>query len=377
MEVLKNMVGNSGKIIEEAKIVSIDTDEKGYLVRLDNGESYRLGKKALWSWGRLQEGRKRFDERVIGNYNSLLKGEGLTPETATRKDQIRLKRRASSVSFTEVYGDLKKQRGFQAIIKDSRNGTPQLFSVASFKHIMLDPDRVKEIGAKVFSSLGINEYERHSGVVRADQLLGLYDKTNGVNLGLSFSAGNIYTQFAISISQMIELQICTNPLVWIRGMLSTYIAKSAGEMHSKLEWRTRILRLTTIRDEKVLERRLTQTVKDVKSGEKGLMSVLKASKKKRLTSKMAETILKAFCGSYGIGETVQGEIMSEYKESNSTSVYDLAQATSHIAWSSTGFRQDAKRARSTLTGIAAVLTTLKDPKETYQVCKQRLEAKAQ
>ncbi len=362
----------NAKVIESAKITEITTAPNGeaYLVRLDNGETYKLGKKALWSWGRLQEGRKRFDTRVIDNYNGLLQGEGLTPETAPKSDQIRLRRQASSVSFAEVYGDLKKQRGFQAIITSSRDGTPQLFSVASFKHIMLDPERVKEIGAKVFSSLGINEYDRHSGVVKADQLLGVYGEHNGMNLGLSFSAGNIYTQYAISISQMIELQVCTNPLVWLRGMLSSYIKGS------RIQWRTRILRLTTIKDEKVLERRLIQTVKDVQSGEKGLVSVIRASRKKRITSKMGETILKAFCGSYGIGETVQGEIMNEYNESSSKSLYDLAQATSHIAWSSTRFREDAKRARSTLTGIAAVLTTIQDPKGTYELCKQRLAAKA-
>lgn len=363
---------NRAKIIEKSKIVGIDAADNGsgYLVRLDNGETYRLGKKALWSWGRLQDGRKRFDKRVIDNYNGLLQGEGLTQETAPKSDQIRLRRQASSVSFAEVYGALDEQRGFQAIIKASRNGTPQLFSVASFKHIMLDPKRVMEIGDKVFSSLGISEYDRHSGVVQADQLLGVYGEHNGLNLGISFSAGNIYTQYAISISQMIELQVCTNPLVWLRGMLSSYIKGS------RIQWRTRILRLTTIKDEKVLERRLIQTVKDVQSGEKGLLTVIRASKTKLITSKMGETILKAFCGSYGIGEGIQGQVMNEYNESSSKSLYDLAQATSHIAWSSTGFRQDAKRARSTLTGIAAVLTTIQDPKGTYELCKQRLEAKA-
>lgn len=67
--------------------------------------------------------------------------------------------------------------------------------------------------------------------------------------------------------------------------------------------------------------------------------------------------------------------MSEYQESSGSNLYDLAQATSHIAWSSEGFRQGAKRARSVLTGIAAVLTAIQDPKATYEVCKQRLAAK--
>lgn len=362
----------NGNVIKSAQITEITTapDGKGYLVRLDNGKTYTLGKKALWGWGRLQEGRKSFDQRVQDAYAQMLKNEGLDSETIQKADQIRLKRAASTEAFGEVYLDMKEQRPFQAIIGWTRRGDPQLFSVASFKHVLLDPERVMELGKKVFSSLGVNEYDRHSGVVRADQLLGLYGEHNGLNLGLSFSAGNIYTQHAIAISQMVELEVCTNPLLWLGNMLSSYI-KGA-----RIEWRTRILRLTKIGDEKVLESRLIETVKDVQSGEKGLLKVIEGSKRKGITSLMGETILKAFSSSYGIGEAVQGEIMSEYQESNGASLYDLAQATSHIAWSSEGFRKDATRARSVLTGIAAVLTTIQDPKATFEVCKERLAAKA-
>jgi len=361
----------NAKIIETAKIVEISGDSKsGYFVRLDNGKTYDLSKKALWSWGRLQEGHKPFDQRVRDNYAALLDEEGLDPDNVPKPEQIRLKRMASAQAFADVYEALQKQKSFQAITKQSRNGEPELFSVATSKHILLDPARVMEIGKKVFSSLGIQEYDRHSGVIQADQLAGLYDKSNGLNLGLSFSSGNIYTQNAITISQMIELEVCTNPLIWLRGMLKTFMAGK------RLEWRARMLRLEAIQDEKVLEKRIIATVEDVRSGEKGLLGIIESSKRKLLTKDVAETILKAFSSSYGIGESIQGEVMSEYKESNGASLYDLAQATSHIAWSSQGFREDATRARSSLTGIAAVLTTIEDPQKTYQVCKQRLEAKA-
>lgn len=359
------------EIIESAKIAEISGDSKsGYFVRLDNGKTYDLSKKALWSWGRLQEGHKPFDQRVKDNYAALLEEERLDPDNVPKNDQIRLKRMASAQAFADVYEALQQQKSFQAITKQSRNGEPELFSVATFKHVLIDPARVMEIGKKAFSSLGLKDYDRHSSVIQADQLAGLYGEHNGLNLGLSFSAGNIYTQNAITISQMIELQVCTNPLIWLRGMLKTFMAGK------RLEWRARMLRLEAIQDEKVLERRIIATVEDVRSGEKGLLAVIESSKKKLLTKDVAETILKAFSSSYGIGEGIQGEILSEYKESNGATLYDLAQATSHIAWSSQGFREDATRARSSLTGIAAVLTTVEDPQKVYQVCKQRLEAKA-
>jgi len=359
-------------VIGKAKIVEIKTDPagKGYLVRLDNGETYQLGKKALWGWGRLQEGRLAFDKRVQGVYQQFLKNEGLTLDTVPKKEQIRLRRMASTQAFGEVYLGMKKQRSFQAITSWTRRGDPQLFSVATFRHILLDPKRVMEIGKTVFSSQGIQPYERHKNIFQPQQLLGLYGEHNGLNLGLSFSAGDIHTQHAIAISQMIELQVCTNPLVWLRGMLSTFIKGR------RIEWKVRILRLEGIGDEKVLEDRIIATVKDVQSGEKGLLAVIQRSKTKLIAENVAETILKAFSSSYGIGEGIQGEVMKEYKEANGKSLYDLAQATSMIAWNSQGFREDAFRARSSLTGIAAVITTIEDPQATYQVCRQRLEAKA-
>jgi len=359
-------------VIERAKIVEITADPDGtsYLVHLDNGNTYKLGKKALWGWGRLQEGRNAFDKRVADTYAQFLKNKGLDPATIPKKEQIRLKRMASSEAFGEVWLGLEEQREFQAITSQARDGAPQLFSVATFRHILLDPKRVMEIGKTVFSSQGIQPYDRHENILQAGQLLGLYGEHNGLNLGLSFSAGDIHTQHAIAISQMIELQVCTNPLVWLRGMLSTFIKGS------RIEWKVRILRLEGIGDEKVLEKRIIETVEDVKSGEKGLLAVIQKSKTKLVTKDVAETILKAFSSSYGIGEGIQDEIMNEYKEANGKSLYDLAQATSQIAWSSQGFREDAFRARSSLTGIAAVMTTIEDPQATYQVCKQRLEAKA-
>lgn len=362
----------NGQVIKRAQIkdISVTEDRQGYLVILDNGEAYTIGKKALWGWGRLQDGRKAFDQRVTAAYQQFLKNEGLTPKTASKEDQIRLKRMASAEAFGEVYLGMKEQRPFQAITKTKKDGSKHLFSVASFKHVLVDPEKVQQIAEKVFSSCGVEPWFKHPSVIKANQLLGTYGEHNGLNLGLSFSAGNIYTQHAISLSQMVELQVCTNPLVWLGGMLSSYL-KSA-----RLEWRTRILRLERIQDEKVLEQRLIQTVQDVQSGEKGLIAVIQGSKKKQLEGDQAETILRAFSSSYGIGEKVQGDIMSEYQESQGKSLYDLAQATSLVAWNGDKFRQDSTRARSTLTGIAAVLTAVKDVPGTYQLCKQRLEAKA-
>lgn len=370
----------NAQVIQQAKIVEIAEGEKGYLVRLDNGESYKVGKKALWGWGRMQEGRKTFDQHVKTIYEELVKEAGFDLSDVPKAAQINLKRMASARAFGEVYAGLPNledaQRPFQAIVKTKKDGSKALLSVASFKHVLVDPARVKEIGENVFSSLGVEPWFKHPSVIRADQLLGVYGESNGLNLGLSFSSGNIYTQHAINISQMIELQICTNPLVWIRDMLSTYIARSEAEAHSRLEWRTRILRLEGIKDEKVLEQRLVATVRDVQSGEKGLLAIIRGSKKKLLDGDQAETILKAFSSSYGIGARVQGEILNDYQESNGKSLYDLAQSTSLMAWNSSKMREDATRARSTLTGIAAVLTTIRDVPGTYKLCKQRLEAKA-
>lgn len=352
------------EVIQKAKIVAIDFDQarNSYLVTLDNGERYRLSKKALWSWGRIQDGRKSFDVRVKDRKGELLAELTAEGRDISKRDEIQASRKAAVDVFGEVWPVHKdKQRVFQAIVKKD-----VLISVATFKHVLLDPEVVRRIGDKVFSSLDIEPWDKHSHMWLPNQILGTYKKVEDMKLGINFSAGDIYTTYAIYIGQWIELLVCTNPIQWLRGMLSTYL------MGTKIGWKARILRLQKVLDEKVLEARITQLVKDVQGNERGLLATMKASKTKLITPEMAEVMLKAFSSSYGIGSKIQTEALEEFKEANGKSLYDLAQATSMISWSSVKFRQDASHARARLSAIAAVLTVIKDPKETYELCKTRL-----
>ena len=356
------------EVIQKAKIVAIDFDaaRNSYLVTLDNGEQYSLSKKALWSWGRIQDGRKRFDVRVKDRKGELLAELTAEGKEISKRDEIWASRKAAVDVFSYVWSlHREKQRSFQAIVSEDI-----LVSVATFRHVLLDPEVVRRVGEKVFSSLDIEPYDKHEHMWLPNQILGTYKHVEDMKLGVNFSPGDIYTTHAIFIGQWIELEVCTNPIQWLRGMLSTYL------MGARIGWKARILRLQKIQDEQVLEARITQLVKEVQGGERGLLGTINASKTKLITLANAETIIEAFSSSYGIGSKIQTEVLEEFKEANGKSLYDLAQATSLISWSSEQFRKDAAQARARLSAIAAVLTVIKDPQATYQLCKQRLAEKS-
>jgi len=357
------------KVIKKARIVAIDYDPRGfYWVTLDNGERFKLSKKALWSWGRIQHGRKNFDYLVKSGKQAELERLAAKGVEKTRKEEISASRLAALATFRAVWDmlDKRRQRRFQAIVKGD-----VLVSVTTWRHVLVDPQLVRRIAEKVFRDMGIEFWDKHRHMWLPNQILGTYKRVEDMKLGVNFSQGDITTHFAIFIGQWIELEVCTNPIQWLRGMLSSYI-KLAG---AEIGWKARILRVTKVADEKVLESRVRELIKDVKSGEKGLLGTIKASKRKLITPEMAEIMLKAFSKSYGIGEKIQTEVLEEFRESNGKSLYDLAQATSYISWSSQKFRLGAKQARARLSAIAAVMTVLKDPAKTVELCKARLAQK--
>lgn len=361
------------------KEISALPNNDGYNVTFSDGTAGKLSKKAMWSWGRIQGGRKAFDETVKSiKEDCLLQWTNGEMENATTKQQIQASKIAIMGAFGQVRGAIREdhleERPVQAFI-DTLKMRPVVVSIATRIHSILSRETVMEIGNKVFEEQGISEYSTHSGVVRPDQLLGLYDKSSidahgdQMNIGINFSAGDIYTQRAIFVGQMIELQVCTNPIIWARRMLSAYLSGT------RLSWHARILRLTQIESEGILKTRIETLVKEVQSGKRGLVQLVRDSRQKFISGAMADAIIRAIGGSYGIGKKVTNEIWEEFMESNGKSLYDLAQATSHISWSSQQFRADVKVARNILTGISAVLLTIDDPKKAYELSKQKLEVR--
>lgn len=355
------------QILESSKITKIEATMGGYNVTLDTGVTIPISKKAMWSWGRIQTGRKNFDQLFESARENHLK----ELETTIIDERIR-KLQAGKLAIADAFGKV----GVEQTEKIDNQKPTQMFivgqvlhTIATPRHSVLDPDTVFEIGKQVFSQLNIQPWDTHKRVIASRQLVGIFDRYEGMKLGITFNAGDILTTYAISIGQMVELEVCTNPLIWARGMFSSLI-KIGG---SQLEWRAKMLRLTGIENTDILKEKITTLAQEVMSGKKGLAEVIESSKQKPIVIEQAQIILGAFCKSYGIGQKIQEDIIGDFKDSNGKSLFDLAQSTSHISWSSERFNKDAIKAPGILAAISAALTSIRDPQEMYTTCLARVQ----
>jgi len=299
--------------------------------------------RALWSWLRLQQGRK-IDEEIklaVAPYREKLENKKIS----FAEYKYELKKILKNMMETSLS---ENQRTIQYIIINGK-----VKAVASLKHLLIPPEEVMAVAQDI-----LNERDMSYRIDPA--LAGLVSTTDaqyyGMNLGFYIHPGDIITRRAISISSYIYTILCTNPLTFAGlGDLGKFGVDEDDKNY-------RVLRIQA-KDElrPRLERAIDQTIK----GEDRLKSMIDYARNNPVDPYEAKIILTAFLRAYNISDKVIEQVLQRLNYEDQTT-YGMAQATSYIARHGE-FRNNATvRLRERLSTVAGASLRILDPEETAE-----------
>jgi len=260
-----------------------------------------------------------------------------------------------------------EQRPLQYIIAAKRvKGVitgDEVKGIASLKHLLIPPEQVLEVAGEIADTQGLElaQEEGLAGLVSTDREIG------GIKLGFHIYPGDILTRKAISVSSYASTIMCTNPLTW--AGIGNFGRFGLDKQHERI---LRIERITELRP------RLENAIKGSRELLGRLQEVIEKSRKTRVKSKEAKTILTAFCTAYGIGLTpIEETIKRLTLEPKST--FGMAQAASWVARHGETWRKTPKdqegHARQRMATVGAASLLIDDPKDIYAKALKWLEGR--
>lgn len=304
--------------------------------------------RAMWSYLRLQYGKKKADAMIREHFGILEAMKGKRLSKAERS-------KAMELYFEDMVTKQGKPREIQFILDQSK-----VMAVASLKHLLVPPREVYSMTKKILKAKGSAIAE----LVDVGELSGLTYKVRevaGVTQGLQVFGGDITTRAAISVSSWLRVQSCFNPLSWL-GFGSF---KNLGIRNGEFE---RVLRIQTRTE---LKPRLQAAIENSLDQVKTLDQRIKESKKVKLHKDEAALIAAAFGLSWSVGERVIHQILEQYEAKEPQTQWGLSMALSWVAAHGT-FRKPPEGSKSqieqNLATMAGAAMLMKDKNETKKQC---------
>lgn len=276
------------------------TKELGFDVSRRTTDINRWNYRAMWSYLRLQFGRK-IDAAIKAELEGLPRAERL----------IRM-----AEFFEEAVSKQEEPRMLQFIVDDSKIEL-NVIAVASLKHLLIPPAEVYGMAEQIIEkSKVMDRYKMEQLSGRTWQLREL----TGLKIGLQIYGGTITTRFAIKITSWLQIHGCLNPLSW----LGVGNFKRFGIRADDYE---RILRIKKKED---LKPRLQQGIDQAMKRTNVIMQKAERAKGIPVNYKTAKILISAFGLSYKLGAKTIEQVLGRFEVENK-SQWGLAMAASWVA----------------------------------------------
>lgn len=281
-------------------------------------------KRAMWSWLRLNYGRKTIDpvitetlttaEEAVREKHGYLESKWRYIPDFVRQEITLERSRALEGLFKirvlskEVYD----QRKLQYILEGQT-----VMAVASLDHLLIPPEEVYAVGKQIFAASGIQLKVPEHGI---HGLVGFIKEVQGLKFGLQFFGGNILTRQAIKVGCFVKVLMCTNPISWmgVSGFMGWITKPDNYE---------RVLRIK-VRTE--LEPRITQAISGAQQQLADLEGRIEHTKEVPLSSDAAKALTAAMGMSYGLGAKTIEQVLEGFEGETQTQ-WGLSMAMSYVA----------------------------------------------
>lgn len=304
--------------------------------------------RAKWSFMRLQFGRS-IDKEI---HNAVEEAEAAAGHRLKFAERIMAFDKYFDSRVDEMTAD--KARKVQFILDQG----DAVMAVASLKHLLIPPSEVYEMAGRIvqthypdLNELSVEGLQGDSYIVK---------EVGGLKLGVQIFGGDIITRQAITVSSMLRVELCFNPLSWLGvSWFKGLTGDSTGKGYERL------LRIK-VREE--LEPRLREAIEQSTHQQEGLEKQIKKAKKTGVTRSEAEIVMAAFGMSYSLGAGTIEQILDRL-ETEAKTQYGMSMASSWVAahgdFRATPEGRDRKveQKLSTISGAAMLLDDMKEAKE--------------
>lgn len=303
--------------------------------------------RAMWSYLRLQYGKKKADGLISQHFDVL---ETMKGKKLTRTERVT----AMELYFGDMVAKQSKPREMQFILDQSR-----VMAVASLKHLLIPPREVYSMAKQILSLKSYRSQVAEADITELSGLTYKVGEQTGITNGLQIFGGDIFTRQAISVSSWLRKLSCFNPLSWL-GFGSF---RSLGIGNGDFERVLRIKARTELKPR--LRAAIDNSLKQVKT----LDQRIKESKKIKMTKDEAAIIASAFGLSWSVGENVIHQILEQYETKEPQTQWGLSMALSWTAAHGkfrkkpSGSKSQIEQNLATMAGAAMLMKNKDDTKK--------------
>jgi hypothetical protein len=306
--------------------------------------------RAKWSFLRLQEGRS-VDKAI---HDFIADAEKAAGHKLKRWERFEVFDRFFQQCVDQIMP--WNRREIQFILDDRDN----VRAVASLQHLLIPPAEVYGMAQRI-----IDKSYPHVKGFDVNGLHGsqyLVKEVAGIKLGLQVYGGDITTRQAITVSSMLRVEQCFNPLSflgvhWFKGFTGN--SRGTGKGYE------RILRIK-VKEE--LEPRLKEGIALALQKQDDLEKRIQTAQKVHVKKSEAEIIMAAMGLSYSLGAGTVKQVLARLRKEAKTQ-YGMSMASSWIAAhgafkaTPTGQERKVEQKLSTISAAALLLDDIKTAHE--------------
>lgn len=304
--------------------------------------------RAKWSFLRLQFGRG-ID---IDIHNLLDEAEQQARRKLKRIEKLEIFDRFFDCQVHEIKADNARRVQF---ILDQGDA---VMAVASLKHLLLPPSEVYEMAARIIQKHFPQLSELNVAALSGDSYL--VKKVSGFKLGVQIFGGDITTRQAITVSSMLRVETCMNPLSWLGvHWFKTLTGDSTRKGYE------RILRIK-VKEE--LEPRLKEAIDLSLQQQNSLEKRIIVAKEQAVKRSDGEIIMAAFGLSYDLGASTIEQVLCRLEKEAKTQ-YGMSMASSWVAAhgcfraTREGRERKVEQKLSTISGATLLLDDMNEAKD--------------
>jgi len=300
--------------------------------------------RAMWSYIRLQYGRKNGDIKIKDHFEMIETMKNAKLSRAERRKEMQL-------LFADLVAQQKRARQMQFIFSGKR-----IMAVASLKHLLIPPSEVYSMATKI---LAVNYGKPQP--INIHELSGLtfeVREVSGMKFGLQVYGGTITTRQAITITSWLRVQQCLNALSWL-GI------ESFGSLGIGGAGYERILR---IKRKEELEPRIRSGIEQALNKIGNIEKRVHVAEKVKLRQKEAKILMSAMGISYSLGVKTIRQVLERFAKERKNQ-WGLSMASSWVAAHGTLKKTPESQERaveqklSTIAGAVLLIDDIKTAKD--------------
>jgi hypothetical protein len=346
------------KNIDEKIIVSPLNDEL---------KLYAPDTRAIWSLGRLYDGRDEFDSKYMAIRQKLMNNDDILkkydPEMNPKEYWNRVKA-LGKIAIKNIWEEIKTtytdERELQFITKGKR-----ILNIATVRHLILNRAEIIPEIEKSFEEHNlkmVTPFKNYLNYVCAVKQQ-IETQFGTLKVGLGIELGNNFLTKAIKFCIYLEIEVCSNPLTFLR-------------LENTMETKLGLLafRIMRIQTKKELPLKIKENTELTLKSLNEVPQLLEHNGQQMITQKDAKASILAMTNAYGIkNDSLKDTIFQELGNKTDYKLWDIANVLSNLAITYE-FRSNAVHVGARLSAIGLVmLTTNEIPKmiaNSYAYCKE-------